>query len=215
MESKNHLDHITSKREEKELTIIRAAEHIFNKFGYRKATVKDIGAEVGMNKASLYHYFKNKEDIFIAVMFYEFTQFRTQIATISAENSIDSRICHYFENLLLFFIQNPLSHQAMELDLKLLGQSSLNKALEIRKTQNKYIKEMLEEAKLRKKIKDIDTSQIAQTLNFLFEGVKKIVMSKSIIFRQEIDLQEARQYIRQSLSIVFHGFLVEHQQKSK
>ncbi len=209
MESKTQPDHIMNKREEKELAIIRAAERVFNKFGYQKTTLKDIGAEIGLNKASLYHYFKNKEDIFIAVISYEFTQFRTQIATISTEEPIEQRICHFFENLLTFFIQNPLSRQTMDLDLKLLGQSSVNDVFRIRKTQHDYLKEMLEEAKIKGEIKEIDLNQIVQALNFLFEGVKTMVMSKSILFRQEIDLQEARQYVRQSLSILFHGFLID------
>ena len=38
---------------------------------FDKTTLDDIGRRAGLNKASLYYYFKNKEDIFIAVVLNE------------------------------------------------------------------------------------------------------------------------------------------------
>ena len=43
--------------------IIDAAYSIFNKKGYHNSTMDDIASEVGVSKASLYSYFKSKEEI--------------------------------------------------------------------------------------------------------------------------------------------------------
>jgi len=43
--------------------IIDAAYTIFNKKGYHSSTMDDIASEVGVSKASLYSYFKSKEEI--------------------------------------------------------------------------------------------------------------------------------------------------------
>lgn len=48
--------------------IIEGAAHCFVRYGYSKTTLDDIGKSVGLKKNSLYHYFKNKEDIFFAVL---------------------------------------------------------------------------------------------------------------------------------------------------
>ena len=44
------------------------ATTLFERYGYRKTTTEDIGKACGLGKAALYHYFKNKEDIFAEVV---------------------------------------------------------------------------------------------------------------------------------------------------
>ncbi len=48
--------------------IINASIVVFSKFGYKKTTMEDIGNAVGKSKHGLYYYFKNKEDVFKAVV---------------------------------------------------------------------------------------------------------------------------------------------------
>ena len=47
--------------------ILSAATEFFAKFGYKKTTLDDIGKKVGLNRASLYYYFKSKEDLYMNV----------------------------------------------------------------------------------------------------------------------------------------------------
>ncbi|MCB0535626.1 MAG: TetR/AcrR family transcriptional regulator [Lewinellaceae bacterium] len=51
--------------------ILKAGSECFARFGFDKTTLDDIGRLAGLNKASLYYYFKNKEEIFIAVVLEE------------------------------------------------------------------------------------------------------------------------------------------------
>ncbi len=48
--------------------IIEAARELFAKFGYKKTTMEDIALALRKGKSSLYYYFKNKEEIFQAVI---------------------------------------------------------------------------------------------------------------------------------------------------
>lgn len=59
----------------KHTLILQAAAECFARFGFDKTTLDDIGRRAGLNKASLYYYFKNKEDIFIAVVLHETKSF--------------------------------------------------------------------------------------------------------------------------------------------
>jgi AcrR family transcriptional regulator len=56
------------KATEKRIKILEAAKSCFTQFGYEKTTLEDIGKKLGLNKSSLYYYFKNKEEIFTAVV---------------------------------------------------------------------------------------------------------------------------------------------------
>ncbi len=48
--------------------IIEASRELFARFGYKKTTMDDIAGAMRKGKSSLYYYFKNKEDIFTAVI---------------------------------------------------------------------------------------------------------------------------------------------------
>ena len=56
------------KAEEKKKIITKVAQNIFSKYGLLKTTVDEIAKAARMGKASLYHYFKSKEDIFKEVV---------------------------------------------------------------------------------------------------------------------------------------------------
>ena len=51
--------------------ILKIAQDIFSKFGYKKTTLDDIANAVRKGKSSLYYYFKSKEDLFQAVIMKE------------------------------------------------------------------------------------------------------------------------------------------------
>jgi len=57
--------------------IIEAAGRVFAKVGFEKATMNDIAREAGYGKASLYFYFKSKDEIFDALISSEMKK-RTQ-----------------------------------------------------------------------------------------------------------------------------------------
>jgi len=50
------------------LSILEAARELFTRYGYKKTTMEDIAQALGKGKSSLYYYFKNKEEIFQAVI---------------------------------------------------------------------------------------------------------------------------------------------------
>lgn len=56
------------KASDKRTKILEAAKSCFIQFGYEKTTLDDIGRKLSLNKSSLYYYFKNKEEIFTAVI---------------------------------------------------------------------------------------------------------------------------------------------------
>lgn len=62
---------IIEKRNLVRKSIIEAAKHIFTQAGYDKASLNMIANKLGKGKSTLYYYFKNKEEIFKAVLLIE------------------------------------------------------------------------------------------------------------------------------------------------
>ncbi len=47
--------------------ILKSANNLFQKWGFLKTTMEDIAREAGKSKCTLYHYYKNKEEVLEAV----------------------------------------------------------------------------------------------------------------------------------------------------
>lgn len=74
-------------------TIFEIALKNFARFGYRKTTVEDIAADLGMTKGNLYFYIKDKRDLYVQTVSFamERWQFRVQEAlekTTGAKNRL-------------------------------------------------------------------------------------------------------------------------------
>ncbi len=63
-------------------SILKSARDLFSKFGYRKTTMEDIAQALRKGKSSLYYYFKNKEEIFQAVIKLEAEFLEQQLASV-------------------------------------------------------------------------------------------------------------------------------------
>jgi AcrR family transcriptional regulator len=51
-----------------ESTIATAAKEVFAEWGYQRATLEEIAQHAGMSKATIYLYYKNKDDLFLHVV---------------------------------------------------------------------------------------------------------------------------------------------------
>ncbi len=61
--------------EKKERTIEKAREY-FHRYWYRRASLSHLIAEIGISKPTFYNYFKNKEQLFNAVMLATYNEFQ-------------------------------------------------------------------------------------------------------------------------------------------
>jgi len=52
----------------KQREILTAARKVFAEKGYEHATIEEIAQRAEFSKAALYHYFQNKEEIFVAAL---------------------------------------------------------------------------------------------------------------------------------------------------
>lgn len=58
----------TSKEDMMQQQILQAAQQLFQKHGYQKVTMDDVAKAIGKGRSSLYYYYKNKDEVFDAVI---------------------------------------------------------------------------------------------------------------------------------------------------
>lgn len=83
--------------------IVDAARDIFSQYGYKKTTLDDIASSLHRVKSSLYYYFRNKEDLFKAVVEYEAARAsRITHAAVDRETTPEAKLRAYFTTMLVF-----------------------------------------------------------------------------------------------------------------
>lgn len=185
--------------------IIVTAQEIFERFGYKKTTLKDIGEAVGLDKTSLYHYFKNKEDLFIEVLLLNFQRYKDQFTTISQPLSVQEQVYLFFEYHLKFFLKNSLFSQLISLDFKLLSKNILYRIVEVREYEYQFFSNLIEEGISKGEIRNLNTKQIVTTFFHLLEGLKRNITSNQLIHKEEPDLKLILADIRSSIALFFTG----------
>ncbi len=76
--------------------ILQAAQEAFARHGYKKTTVEDIAERLGMVKSALYYYYRNKQELFIAVIEHEVVLFFNNIRChLDAGTSVEQKLVIY------------------------------------------------------------------------------------------------------------------------
>lgn len=142
------------KNNTKKFQIIKAAHKRFLRHGLAKTSVEEIARDLRIAKATIYHYFTSKEDIFYNVLASEVEKFITEISAIfdASEMEMPAKIASYLavkeqlkeKYLLLYdlmvYVQKGNSLEKDELIIRDLLEKEINLATAIlKKTINKKI----------------------------------------------------------------------------
>lgn len=68
-------------------TLFETALSLFARYGYRKTTLEEIGAELGMTKGNLYIYVKNKRDLYVQTVRYALDRWQLRVREAIEEAS--------------------------------------------------------------------------------------------------------------------------------
>lgn len=80
--------------------IVTAAQLIFAELGYKKVTIDDVAQKLSMTRTALYYYYKNKEELFCAVLERELTHYRNNFTqSLNKAGSTESKLESIYAHL--------------------------------------------------------------------------------------------------------------------
>ncbi|MCL4249417.1 MAG: TetR/AcrR family transcriptional regulator [Anaerolineae bacterium] len=101
--------------------IIEAAAEILQRSGYEAATMKDIAAAVNLTAASLYHHFRNKDALMLAVLEVGLEFILTQIEPVATSNlAPDEKLRRMIEYHIVGVTENRAVGAAMVFEIRTL-----------------------------------------------------------------------------------------------
>lgn len=185
----------------------KAAMKCFMKFGLDKTTLDDIAQSVGLNKASLYYYYKNKEDIFV------------EAALKEGEDYIDSLqqkvlLKKGVQNQVSFYMQSRFNYYKNVLNMNKVSVETLHKILPrffelyeaLMKREKQFLSLLIQKAVDNGELIKTNTDKIASVLINISDALKHSVEQQAILkMENEIDYSHSLQDMKFLISLMFNG----------
>ena len=151
--------------------ILDSAFKLFAQYGFLKTTVEEIAAGAQVGKGTIYFYFKNKEDILVAVVDREMTKGINEVSkAMHKEESAEGKLRALLHTAFEYFHKNPMTGKVMAMDQGV--------ALSVIKEKNKAyqgisiagIKAVLENGHKEGVFREVDFSKVAYTIDSLIRS---------------------------------------------
>lgn len=196
-----------NKRDQVKEKIGQVAMKCFARYGLDKTTLDDIAREVGLNKASLYYYYKNKEDIFLEVAIREGTHFLTSLQrNVRTKKGTEARVTYYLLERINYY-KNILNMNRVSADTvgKMLPRFfELFDA--VIKTEVEFLSSLIKEGVKHGELKKVNADKLATALIALNDALKHHAEHKAMLQKlDEIDYTPITEEMKLLVSLVFKG----------
>ena len=194
---------------ERKREILSAAGTCFSKYGYEKTTLDDIAGIVGINKASFYYHFRNKEEIFKELITGEADLFiRETIGKADKVPDCKERILTWISESFNYLQNNSILHQLSFESLKTFRPFLIDLVQYSKQKGTEYLTETLDFYSGQGKLKPVDTGKTASVIQNIIYALKDY-LHQNTVSGQEPDIQEKiREDIRESVSMILDGIIL-------
>ena len=199
----------------KELTkekIQQAAYKCVARFGFEKTTLDDIAKEVGLNKASLYYYYKNKEEIFLEVTTTATRRFveTLQLSTLEKKGTAAALVAHYLYERSVYFLQLIEQVHISEETLQQVEPLFYELIQDVAAKEVDFLSKILERAIVSREIRPVAPAQLAANLIALSDALKEKAKAGAADRRNTAAISaDIRSNLNFMLDILFGGLKVD------
>lgn len=185
-----------TKKEILQQRIKTAAIQCFSQFGLEKTTLDDIAKLVGLNKATFYYYYKNKEEIFLEVALQEGQQFITQLqATTLQKKGAEQRITYYLIERIRYYRDVLTVNKVSANTIMKILPTFFVMYEEVKKAELVFISNQIKAAIANKEFKKITPDKLALALLDVSDAMKHkseqdALIKKDVVADYETNIQQ-------------------------
>ena len=196
-----------NKKELMKQDIGKAAKGCFLKYGLEKTTLEDIARIMGMNKSSLFYYYKNKEALFLEVAVKEGEEYLASLQEKTLKKKgVEVRV--------MFYMQERYNYYTTILNLNRISTEMLKRLLPgflelyeaVMKKEIEFLTGLLKEAIKTQEIVKADAGKLASSFITMSDSIKRYSEQKAILQNQtEVDYATGLNEIKFLLKLIFKG----------
>lgn len=168
--------------------ILLQAQKLFQQFGLKKTTMDDIATACGKAKSTLYHYFKNKEEVFDAVIQMEIVNLHRHVKSkVEEQKTMVEKIMTYTLEFYREVFQRANLYRiiSQENAAESAARKNFMKMMDFEKS---YITRILEDGYDAREYTNVnreDIPWVAETFLSAFYGTVLYVMEKEGFYKEE------------------------------
>lgn len=188
----------TEKDESVMLEIVTQAQKLFQQFGLKKTTMDEIAAACGKAKSTLYHYFKNKDEVFDAVIQMEIVSLRKHVKnSIEEHKGMIDKVMIYALEFYREIMKRANLYRiiSQERSLESTARKYFMKMMEFERS---YITRILEDGYDAGEYKNVERSDIpwiAETFLAAFYGTVLFVIEKEGFLNEDELVRAVRYFV--------------------
>jgi len=196
-----------SKKELMKQDIGQAAKGCFLKYGLEKTTLEDIARVLGMNKSSLFYYYKNKEALFLEVAVKEGEEYLASLQEKTLKKKgVEVRV--------MFYMQERYNYYTTVLNLNRISTEMLKRLLPgflelyeaVMKKEIEFLAGLLKEAIKTQEIVKSDAGKLASSFITMSDSIKRYSEQKAILRNEtEVNYAKGLSETRFLLTLIFKG----------
>ncbi len=191
---------------DKKTEILNAAGKCFARYGYEKTTLDDIGKLVGLNKASLYYYYKNKESIYTEVIYTEAKAFLNGVMErVLKAQGCREKIYAYFRERMIFIRDSLNLSQLSEDSVQKIAPLFSNMYAGIVDMEITHLSGILDCCIKKGELKSCESRKVASSMLMYAEAVRSKV---DCHLSTEEAFSEVLSEIEFTLSLILNGLAV-------
>lgn len=189
-------------KKEKEQAIFEAALKIIKQKGFHKARMSDIAKEAGISYGLVYHYFKNKEDLFDAIINRWWDGLFSLMADISKGDKYD--VHKKLRRIIYYFLDTYQSnHELVNIFITEISRSTTNLTSNRLERFKKFMS-LTEAVMTEGQEKEILRADFkARYLTYIFLGALETFVSAMVLVDQKIKGDAQKDRIANSILEVF------------
>jgi AcrR family transcriptional regulator len=196
-----------TKKEQVKQKIGQGAMQCFAKFGLEKTTLDDIAKTIGLNKASLYYYYKNKEDIFLEVALNEGHRFITSLQEkVLLKKGVENKVQYYLHERgqYYMYVMNKNKITADTLQKILPRFFELYDGMMQKEIQ--FLKQLLKDGMAAGEMKRTNADKLASSLINMSDALKHSIEQQALLQGdQSVDYTNSLQEVKYLVSLIFNG----------
>jgi AcrR family transcriptional regulator len=180
------------------IDIIHAAQTVIAKYGYKKTTMDDIAQFLNISRTALYYYYKNKEEIFSAVIDFELELYKTEtVKILESRNTTIKKLSEFVSDNLFLGDRFRNIYKFGEDDIR--GNYTFFKGIRsnIMSVQCELLGKILKQDNIIVKHHDIDT--VSKVLIKSMHGIR--------FFSAGCGVDEIKLYLFNFCSIIYNGLV--------
>jgi AcrR family transcriptional regulator len=175
-----------NKKPERKNEIYEAALKVFGVFGYKKATVEEIAAELKLTKGALYQYAENKKDLYRKAVEYGLIKWQNKVlCEISDTDDICLRFRQLCKKAMMYLSEDKDLRNIIIRDPGIFPISFKNDPYkQINDVSMTFLRDLIDEGIAEGKFRELDSGF---TTKMLFSIYKMLILETYILGEQETE----------------------------